>query len=212
MSDTIPTRKPQTSFHSTHSRMTKVNCQCREMAVYPYLPTTPTTPHPPQRPQQQQHQAVFPSISFLLHPQPLHQVHHSLLPRIQILPLKHQDRILWLSSIRVRLNLNNNLNSGMDLRQILISLDHSVAHHRDRVRVDLAGRSNHNSVHHNSSLKVTRYQRQRCNLPNRLRTVIRTPIRTRLNNSNNNNNNRRSLMRLPIWWISCRRIRICIVE
>jgi hypothetical protein len=177
--------------------MTKVNYQCREMAVYPYPPTTPTTPHPPQRPQRQQHQEVYPSISSLLLPPPLLQDHHSLLPHTRILPLKHQDRILWLSSIRVRLNLNNSPNSGMDLRRILISLDLSVAHRRERVRVDLAGRSNHNSVHHNSSHKDTRYQRQRCNLPNHSRTVIRTPTRIRLNN--NSNNNRRSLMLSRIW-------------
>ena len=197
MSDTIPTRKQPTSSHSTHSQMTKVNYQCRAMAVYPYPPTTPTTLQPHQHPQQQQHQEVYPSTcSLLLHP-PLPQVHHSLLPHTRILPLKHQDRILWLSSIRVRLNPNNNSshNSGMDLRRILISLVRSVAHLKGRRRVDLAGLSNHNSVHHNSSLKVTRYQRQRCNLPNHSRTVIRTPTRIRLNNSNN----RRSLMLLPIW-------------
>jgi hypothetical protein len=167
------------------------------MAVYLYPPTTPTTLHPPQRPQQQQHQAVFPSISFLLLPPRLLQDHHSLLLHTRILPPKHQDRILWLSSIRVQLNLNpnNSPNSGMDLRRILISLDLSVAHRRERVRVDLAGRSNHNSVHHNSSHKDTRYQRQRCNLPNHSRTVIRTPTRIRLNNSNN----RRSLMLSRIW-------------
>jgi hypothetical protein len=177
--------------------MTKVNYQCREMAVYPYPPTTPTMPPPHQHPQQQRPQVVFPSTSFLLPPQPLHQDHHSLLLHTRILPLKHQDRILWLSSIRVLLNHNNNNspNSGMDLRRILISLGRSVAHLKGRRRVDLAGLSNHNSVHHNSSNRATRYQRQRCNLPNRPRTVIRTPIRTRTNNSNN----RRSLMHLPIW-------------
>ena len=178
--------------------MTKANYQCREMAVYPFPPIIPTTPLPPQHPQQQQHRAVFPSTSFLLLPPPLPLDHHSLLPHIQTRPLKHQDRILWLSSIPVQLNLdpnNNSHNSGMDLRRILISLDRSVADLKGRRRVDLAGHSNHNSVHHNSSNRVTRYQHRRCNLPNRPRIVIRIQTRVKLNNSSS----RRSLMLLPIW-------------
>jgi hypothetical protein len=155
--DTIPTRKQPTSSLSTRSQMTRASYQCREMAVYPYPPTTPTTLHPPRHLQQRPHWAVFPSIYSLLLPPLLPQDHHSLLLHIRILLLKHQDRILWLSSIRVNPNNHNSLNSGMDLRQILISLDHSVAPLKERVRVraDLADHSNHNSVHHHSNNRVT---------------------------------------------------------
>ena len=154
ISDTIQTRKQPTSSPLTHSQMTKVNSRCQEMVVYLYPPTTPTTPpHHQQHPQQQQHQAAFPLTYFLLLPLCLPPEHQCLLLHTRILPHKPQDRILWLSSIRVQpsLNPNNSHNSGMDLRRILISLDHSVAHRRERVRVDLEGRSNRNSVHNNSS-------------------------------------------------------------
>ena len=153
ISDTIQTRKQPTSFPLTHSQMTKGNSRCQEMVVYLCPPTTPTTPPHHQHPQQQQHQAVFLLISSLLLPQCLPLDHQCLLLHTRLLPHKHQDRTLWLSSIRVQPNLNpnNSHNSGMDLRRILISLDHSVARRRERVRVDLEGRSNRNSVHNNSS-------------------------------------------------------------